>query len=489
MVGNSVNISECNNYRLKSDPARKDLLYRLVGIKEGVIVPFYSNCLLPELQHFTTATLGYFPFRTVLDPSYHVITETDVHLRHWISSTCYINLEPSWLGFQYWIDMEAITQEVSDIPYGYKINQFTINTKGTLASSLEFLYTSHWAQVYSIQRVSNNNVIVSEVDMLQDDLVLFYLNGSRVVDESNSFFGQGNNGRDCIRKSVDYSFDVTSCFFQNDQTSYTSEEYLTGIIQTTGIARFTSKFTFSLATDPSGFSFTLVPKSSADFNFYIAMNGTVCPKLINFASSTDHCDLTFFYMGNDANIEGNPVTFVNNSATISLKLGLHMMKVSSLSCLLIQCRYSLDVTTILLETPNVTIIRQDDLNLATTIDLSLNGTRERIWALDNSTQQIWTALEEIQQNLSKIDFNTFIDNNPYQNFSELRAEIDRLIQNLDSSGSGGCSGPFSSATCFFQDVGSTLVVILVIAVVYMAITKSGIVTKSKGVRSVELEKV
>lgn len=63
---------------------------------------------------------------------------------------------------------DEITAEIADIPFGYKLNQFTVNSQGTLASSLEFVYTSQWAQVYSIQRVSNNNVIVSEVDLLQD---------------------------------------------------------------------------------------------------------------------------------------------------------------------------------------------------------------------------------------------------------------------------------------------------------------------------------
>lgn len=48
-----------------------------------------------------------------------------------------------------------------------------------------------------------------------------------------------------------------------------------------------------------------------------------------------------------------------------------MMKVGPLNCLLIQCRFSLEVTSVLLETPNVQIISEDDLNLGTKIDLSV----------------------------------------------------------------------------------------------------------------------
>jgi hypothetical protein len=62
------------------------------------------------------------------------------------------------------------------------------------------------------------------------DTVLFNIDGTSIVDESDNFFGEGNNGRDCIRKSDTYPFDLTSCFFQNNQQYYTADEYLKGTL-------------------------------------------------------------------------------------------------------------------------------------------------------------------------------------------------------------------------------------------------------------------
>ena len=92
----------------------------------------------------------------------------------------------------------------------------------------------------------------------------------KIVDESDAFFGVGNNGRDCIRKSDDYDYDLLyfsspsylpssppflrpsipppprlrpplrvyrSCFYQNNQKAYTADQYLTGVVSTSGIAR------------------------------------------------------------------------------------------------------------------------------------------------------------------------------------------------------------------------------------------------------------
>jgi hypothetical protein len=34
-----------------------------------------------------------------------IMSGYDVYARHYISPTCYINLEPEWLDMKYWIDM------------------------------------------------------------------------------------------------------------------------------------------------------------------------------------------------------------------------------------------------------------------------------------------------------------------------------------------------------------------------------------------------
>jgi hypothetical protein len=74
--------------------------------------------------------------------------------------------------FTYSIDSFART--INNIPFGYKLNQFTINKYGSLASSLDFLHTSQWIQVYTVQRISHNNIIVDEIDIL-DGSIFFIL--------------------------------------------------------------------------------------------------------------------------------------------------------------------------------------------------------------------------------------------------------------------------------------------------------------------------
>jgi len=54
----------------------------------------------------------------------------DVHERHYVSANCYVSMEPEWLGMAYWVNDTRLS--VLDIPYGYKMNQFTINPEGTL---------------------------------------------------------------------------------------------------------------------------------------------------------------------------------------------------------------------------------------------------------------------------------------------------------------------------------------------------------------------
>jgi hypothetical protein len=69
---------------------------------------------------------------------------------------------------------------------------------GSLASSLDFLYTDKWAQVYSIQRISNNKVIVDEVSMLQDGMFTLHpASRSRLVTPSSMISLPTRNVRFC----------------------------------------------------------------------------------------------------------------------------------------------------------------------------------------------------------------------------------------------------------------------------------------------------
>lgn len=57
------------------------------------------------------------------------IVRYDVNARHFVSAGCYVNLEPEWLGMKYWVNDTTLT--INSIPYGYKMNQFTVNPEGT----------------------------------------------------------------------------------------------------------------------------------------------------------------------------------------------------------------------------------------------------------------------------------------------------------------------------------------------------------------------
>jgi hypothetical protein len=181
-------------------------IYAFYGENEGIVTPFYSNCNWTSLSALTPIQLSYFNgyplFVTQPSPA-DIIADQDVYERHWVSAACYINLEPEWLQMKYYVNpgmscrtddifssllfffvlcywrfvtylLDANRRTIQNIPFGYKLNQFTINTFGSLASSLEFLYTSKWAQVYAIQRISQNDVIVSEVDILDGGVALFF---------------------------------------------------------------------------------------------------------------------------------------------------------------------------------------------------------------------------------------------------------------------------------------------------------------------------
>jgi hypothetical protein len=50
-------LDDCNNYRLTV--STNSTVYKLFGIKEGITVPFYSNCNLADLSQICQVPLGY----------------------------------------------------------------------------------------------------------------------------------------------------------------------------------------------------------------------------------------------------------------------------------------------------------------------------------------------------------------------------------------------------------------------------------------------
>eukprot|EP01125_Pyxidicula_operculata_P011693 TRINITY_DN382_c0_g1_i1.p1 TRINITY_DN382_c0_g1~~TRINITY_DN382_c0_g1_i1.p1 ORF type:complete len:980 (-),score=272.25 TRINITY_DN382_c0_g1_i1:188-3127(-) len=510
-------LSDCNNYLLRyknnSDPV-KYTNYRLFAIYEGLVVPLFSNCKPADFAAVNSqATFGWlstYPTVTGLPADSladKVDQNLDVNSRHWVTSTCYINMDPAWIGMEYYIS--DATEIIHSIPRGYKMNQFTVNPAGELASSLEFIYTNEWAQVYSIERISTNKLIVDEVDMLQSDKVLFRLTADSVVDESDSFYGPGNNGRDCIQYNAtgQYDYDILNCFFQNDQNGYTPNQYLLGLVQTTGIARFVNKFQFTLYENKttSTYSFSLKPKNESDFSFYFNPDGVQCPRLLARSSVPGSCNFEFFYVGSNyvslVNNQGvaSPMTFsaVDNTATVTTSNGTHTLVVSASqggpaikSCLQLTCQYSSETSYVLVQTPNVQIVSKEEQKLVATIDHAIEQTITGTIADMNSVQDALISLKQNLTNfvneLNKLDFNvTKII--PYEDFTALRAQVDQAISGIGSSSDVECKTPWDSATCFFNQFGATLITIAAVAVFliasYVVCIKFGVARKLFGGRS------
>jgi len=293
-----------------------DKLYSLYAESEGVVIPFYSNCYLEQLtgELFTNdpsygllSSYNYVcsnKWTQSLPAEYSVptacnitalpyVTNADVLLRHYITKSCYTNIEPGWLERDYYVNPPLIT--IPNIPRGYRLNQFTINAYGELASSIEFVYTDTWLPVYSIVKTSVNRIITDEISLLENGLVLFYMDSTTVIDESDAMFGQGNNGRDCIQKSTQYDYDLLNCYFQNDSPSYLPDIYFSGALTTSGISRYNHKFDFAMNTD-DGFEFTLTPKKDSDFSYYIEMDGNLCPVVLDQVTRTSGCTIKLQYM-------------------------------------------------------------------------------------------------------------------------------------------------------------------------------------------------
>lgn len=450
-------LEECNSLRLKTSPGTT--IYQYYVLIDTLLVPFFSNCDRTSLSGLTPLAIQY----SGNPVAAATLTGYDVNERHFVSSNCYINLEPDWIKMEYFIDSANITTNITDIPFGFTFEQFTVNPVGELSSSLAFSYTDEWAQVYSIKLVSQNTVIVDEIDALDGDLVLFKLSGTEVIDESDNFFGTGNNGRDCIRRSANYPYKLDTCLFQNHQTSYSTVQYLTGGAKTSGIARFTDKFFLAFnQTDNNGekqYSFTLTPKPDVDFNFYVKLEGSICPNVLDSVASTDRCYLTLFYSGSNATAIGSPqdtIQYTNFVANLTVPFGTNTIYVESTPCLLVLCSFSLSTTTVTLASPNVKIISTDDANLNSVVEIYSTNYIQQL-ALDPTVFN--AALNAIYLNISKaatqianLDFESILVLNQYQNFTEARQRLLDRINGVNTNGGATyCPHPFYNFGCFLLE--------------------------------------
>jgi len=343
-----------------------------------------------------------------------------------------------------------------------------------------------WA--YQVNRISSNYILVDEVTNLQGSTVLFYLNGDNVIDESDSFYGEGNNGRDCIHYETEYQYDLTDCYFQNDQTSYFASQYLAGSVITTGISRFNNKFIFSLSNQlgtyhlgngvvAPEYQFSLVPNPDADFSFSVSPDGVICPQLLDTSSTISGCQYQLSYIGTEAIVfNGNPVSFnsgVSPVLNVPYDSGSQTIGVTANGkvCFLLQCDYggTAQTSTVEVVPPTFQVVAASDLALKSSVggvvDATLNyslttmyGVEENLALANKNLSKIITALKSLDFNVTKLV--------PYQDFSELRAQIDQLIGNLQPAGTMQCSeGVFTSIECFGSNILNAIIVVVVVVVI------------------------
>jgi hypothetical protein len=378
------------------------------------------------------------------------------------------------------------------------MNQFTINLYGELASSIEFVYTDSWLTVYSIVRVSSNRLITDEISLLDFSKVVFYMDDYLVIDESDSMFGAGNNGRDCIQQSDRYEYNLLNCFFQNHSPSYFPNIYLSGTITTSGISRYNDKFDFSLSLNQD-ITFSLTPKRDVDFSYYIQTDGYVCPKLLHQITKTSGCEITLFY--------ADPIKFValsspshqlittrfqsNSTMDFMLGIGTWSVKVEAKECFILDCRYTIEFNVVQVTTPNVEIIPAADKLLVAKVyyssEQTLASTVSDMEAVIRRVDEANLKIENITKQLNELNFD-MVELYPYENFTEMRKDVLELIENIpihtEPEETENCDGPWSSVGCWFEDFLSALIgiaiFVVLIVVGYCVCVKLGVADKLFG---------
>jgi len=369
---------------------------------------------------------------------------------------------------QYYINLNR-TREIKDIPFGFKTKHFTINPEGELSSSLTFLTTTEWIPVYSVLRTSTNKIIVSEIDSLLEQPVLLKIEDNKVLDASDSFFGEANNGRDCIRQMDNYSEAIIECNFQNNEVSYNPFDYIRGDIRSTGIARYNHKFNFTIVKAGDQYTVTLKPKASASFDFYVEFGGNICPKIVSKDVTLSGCKFVLFYSGTSNILFGtSTVTFANYTSNVTVPYGSYQIKSDGKGCLAVSCDRKTEVTSIVLETPDFQVVSPSVLDLAGKVQIAtnFNNTMNSLDAVKANIQDAIDKLGQYADLIAQINFTKVVTDNPFKNFSQLRKDVDDLLEKLNSTTHQvpvvpKCSGVFGSVGCFFENALSTLIIVAV----------------------------
>eukprot|EP01130_Rhizamoeba_saxonica_P001444 TRINITY_DN11301_c0_g1_i1.p1 TRINITY_DN11301_c0_g1~~TRINITY_DN11301_c0_g1_i1.p1 ORF type:complete len:951 (-),score=200.62 TRINITY_DN11301_c0_g1_i1:32-2776(-) len=481
----------------------EETVYTMIVYVDGFWVPFFSNCKADELSSLTTSSsgIGYMiknyvnAYVSEEDIEQNKISNVDFHSRHYVTKTCFVNMEPEWLGMDYYDTPVDDQYVINDIPHGFYANQFTFNTGGEISSSIEFLYTDKWLNVYEIYRDSSNSIIVGEIEELEGSLVLFDIDDSNllIVDSSDNFYGELNNGRDCIRRNnefddVEYDENILSCLFQNSDISYEYSTYLMGNRKTTGIARHNDKLDYEFKVEQAEYEIHLTPVAGVDYTFYIELEGNTCPKILSRSGRLSGCDFNIQFNGEASVYFGETLlVFENNVANVSKGFGVYSILAGEIDCLIVRCDVSTDITQIEFEYPNIEILSESEKKAVAVLDFAADvaATVEGVEKVIENITAIQAELQYIYAALALLDFEV-VEDNPFGNFTELRAEVDELMAQLKNETNSDnqeedirCQGAFGSITCFFENFAGTLIVLVILAaialLIYILVAHFGII--------------
>jgi hypothetical protein len=416
-----IPLSNCNDYILRQ-AQYNTTIYLLAYVTNTFRITFYSNC--------TGAQLGLSTIDTVL------ASGIDMYQKHMVSATCAINIDPALVGLSYYLPVQPLV--ISNIPTGYELNIFTLNPYGELSSSLSFVYTTEWVNVYQVQRISQNKIVVDEADSLNNQKVLWHIHGETLVDESDNLFGLANNGRDCIQQSSYYEFNLLDCFFQNDQTLYSISDYIKGLVRTAGVSRYINKFSMAISNVNEGNSSTLVtltPLPQEDWTYFIDFDGQLCPKILQLQPDFSYCQVTLFYNGiATVTIDNTQITFdpVTKIAVFNAEFGESDISIGGEPCITINCNFmNSDTSYVTLSHPNISVINAADQALQGTLEdmsaATLNYTRQVTDAVRQNITIIQNNLTQISDALNQINFN-ISGTISFANFSAWREQVDKEVK-------------------------------------------------------------
>eukprot|EP01130_Rhizamoeba_saxonica_P018995 TRINITY_DN9717_c0_g1_i1.p1 TRINITY_DN9717_c0_g1~~TRINITY_DN9717_c0_g1_i1.p1 ORF type:complete len:946 (-),score=206.97 TRINITY_DN9717_c0_g1_i1:43-2880(-) len=494
-------ISYCDLFSLRITSDEDVTKY--ITVKDGILVPFYSSCDVTTLTDRTEFNVMRFSQLKLngnvvdwdnpneADDSIDIVTNVEPTEKHYITANCFVSLDPDWLGMEYYVPDNG--DVISSIPFDFKMNQFSVNLNGELASYIEYLSTPEWLKTYEIGRIKGNTIIVDEIEAITGNEVLFKIDPDIIIDDSDNFFGPGNNGRNCIQQSDQYEYDIFGCFFENDKVGYSNNAYLNGDITTTGIARLANKFDLLFYTAGEAVQSKIVnseqvvgkdyviqatPKQYTDFNFYIEYGGDdICPYIYDKSYDSNGCSYSLLFFGEkNVILNGEIITLTNGIGLVGpVEYGsVQTIYVDETECLIVRCQQTSFSSSIIVEIPWIEIISEDELNSQAALRLSenLENNLEVLSNLQGELDVLKNNITSIMQALSEIDFN-ITAKNPFEDFSSLRDNVAYLYSVLQNETDyeppeieDECtSGPFASVQCFLNDFLGTLITVVFVAII------------------------